>query len=166
MQNSALAGLLEPGETVTTIAAALHAKVADINATNGISASDPLAQDDELVVPVQSAVAAAGPQRYTLHAGDTLVTVADRFNITVDELRHWNNVSAASLKPGKQLYVAEPVRLGPATRVRARARHGKSGAKSKSGKAATAKSAKAAAPKGKPSTPAKSTNASKKKPQT
>ncbi len=147
--------IVKPGETVATIAAALHAKVADINATNGISASDPLAKDDELVVPVQSTVAAEGPQRYTLRAGDTLVTVADRFNVTVDELRRWNNGSVANLRPGKQVYVAEPVRLGPATRVRARARH----AKGKSGKAAAAKNGKASAP-------AKSTSAKKKKPQT
>jgi len=132
--------VVKPGETVASIAAALHAKVADINATNGITPSDPLATDDELVVPVQTPSSADGPQRYTVRKGDTLVTVADRFNVSVEELRHWNNLTAASLKPGKSLYVAEPIRLGPATRVRARARRAAGGRKShpsaKSGKAA------------------------------
>ena len=133
--------IVKEGETVATIAAALHAKVADITATNGITPSDPLAKDDELVVPVQASTAIAGPQRYTIRAGDTLVTIADRFNVSVEELRHWNNLSAASVRPGKTLYVAEPIRLGPATRVRARTRraNGHAGSTSaKSGKAAAA----------------------------
>jgi membrane-bound lytic murein transglycosylase D len=37
-----------------------------------------------------------------------LVTVADRFNITVQQLRRWNHLTAARLQPGRRLYVAEP----------------------------------------------------------
>jgi membrane-bound lytic murein transglycosylase D len=40
--------------------------------------------------------------------GDTLVTVADRFNVTVQQLRRWNHLTAARLEPGRRLYVAEP----------------------------------------------------------
>jgi membrane-bound lytic murein transglycosylase D len=36
------------------------------------------------------------------------VTVADRFNITVQQLRRWNHLTAARLVPGRRLYVAEP----------------------------------------------------------
>ncbi len=112
--------VVKPGETLAGIAAALHAKESDIATTNGITAADPMGVDDELVVPVQSAASSITPQRYTVRAGDTLITVADRFNVSVDELRRWNLLASASLKPGRSLYVAEPIRLAPSGRVRSR----------------------------------------------
>jgi len=120
--------VVRPGETLETIASALHANVADIARTNGITAQDPMSVDDELVVPVQSTYAAASPQRYTLREGDTLVTVADRFNVSIEELRKWNALGSSAVRPGRVLYVAEPVRLAPAVRERGRApaAHGKS----------------------------------------
>ena len=112
--------VVKSGETLESIASALHGKVADIARTNGITPQDPMSIDDELVVPVQSVTSIANPQRYTVRAGDSLVTVADRFNVTTEELRKWNALSTSSVKPGRVLYVAEPVRLGPATRARGR----------------------------------------------
>ena len=118
--------VVKPGETIESIAASLHAKPAEIASTNGISAQDPMGADDELVVPVQSVTGAGNPQRYTLRAGDTLVTVADRFNVSTEELRKWNALSSAKLRPGHVLNVAEPIRLAPSTRSRRRAAaHGK-----------------------------------------
>jgi membrane-bound lytic murein transglycosylase D len=112
--------VVKPGETLESIASALHARVPDIAQTNGITAQDPMGTDDELVVPVQSVSGVSNPQRYTTHAGDTLVTVADRFNVSIEELRKWNSLTESSLHPGRTLYVAEPVRLAPSVRTRGR----------------------------------------------
>ena len=49
--------------------------------------------------------------RYTAKKGDTLVTVADRFNVSVDELRGWNHLKGTTLTPGHTLYVSEPARV-------------------------------------------------------
>jgi membrane-bound lytic murein transglycosylase D len=57
--------------------------------------------------------------------GDTLVTVADRFGVSVEELRRWNHLSSNVVKPGSSLAVAEPVKLAPATRVRSKRIGGK-----------------------------------------
>jgi membrane-bound lytic murein transglycosylase D len=108
--------VVRAGETVDSIAASLHARPADIAETNGITAADPMAVDDELVIPIQTMTAAAAPQRYTVRRGDTLVTIADRFNISQDELRRWNRLTASSVKPGRLLYVQQPVRLAPSMR--------------------------------------------------
>jgi membrane-bound lytic murein transglycosylase D len=137
--------VVKPGETIEAIATSLHAKQADIASTNGITASDPMSAGDELVVPVTSVSATARPQRYTVAKGDTLVTIADRFNVSVEELRKWNDLSASAMRPGKSVYVAEPVKLGPATRIQARTRstHGHTSTKSKtSAKTTTKASAK------------------------
>jgi membrane-bound lytic murein transglycosylase D len=141
--------VVKQGETLEGIASALHAKVEDIARTNGITPQDPMSVDDELVVPVQSTYSAASPQRYTLRAGDTLVTVADRFNVSIEDLRKWNKLGTAAVRPGRALYVAEPVRLGPSVRERGRntstTRHGKGRGTSKGSKPGSSKPAPAAA---------------------
>lgn len=135
--------IVKPGETLEAIATSLHAHSDEIAETNGITAQDPMAVGDELVVPVQSVAAARAPQRYTARRGDTLVTVADRFNISPEELRRWNKLSASALKPGRALYVAEPVRLASSSRGRGRhaSRHGSRSGSSRSAKSAARKSA-------------------------
>ncbi len=112
--------VVRSGETLETIASALRAHADDIAETNGITSTDPMAAGDELVVPVQSVAAAARPQRYTMRRSDTLVTVADRFNVTVEDLRDWNSLSSSSVRPGRSLYVAEPVRLVSSGHARGR----------------------------------------------
>jgi membrane-bound lytic murein transglycosylase D len=113
------------GESLENIATASHVYASDIAATNGFGLSDGVDAGDELVIPVASAVANAGPQRYAVRRGDTLVTVADRFGVSVEELRRWNHLSSNVVKPGSSLAVAEPVKLAPITHVRSKSARGK-----------------------------------------
>jgi membrane-bound lytic murein transglycosylase D len=113
--------VVRSGETLDGIAAALHAHTNDIARTNGLKADDDVDTGDELVIPVAGAVASAGPQRYAVRRGDTLITVADRFGVSVEELRRWNHLSSNGLRPGSLLAVAEPVKLAPVTHVRSKA---------------------------------------------
>jgi membrane-bound lytic murein transglycosylase D len=41
--------------------------------------------------------------------GDTLVTIADRFGVSLNELRRWNKIPGIKVQPGQRLHVAEPV---------------------------------------------------------
>jgi membrane-bound lytic murein transglycosylase D len=132
--------VVRAGETLEGIAASLHGRAPEIASVNGLSLSAPLEKGDELVVPAVSVAAGAHPQRYTTRAGDTLVTVADRFNVSVEDLRNWNHLSSSTIHAGRSLYVAEPVRLAPVTHVRAKSH---AAAKKKSG--STAKVAKGTA---------------------
>ena len=120
---------VKAGETLETIAAITHSRAADIAETNEVGANAPLATGDELIIPVAGATYLARPQRYTLLRGDTLVTVADRFNISVEDLRRWNKLSSTGLRPGRTLNIAEPVRISPSIRrsARGRALHGARG---------------------------------------
>jgi membrane-bound lytic murein transglycosylase D len=118
--------VVRSGETLDGISIAMHAHANDIVAANGLALGDGLDAGDELVIPVANAVANAGPQRYAVRHGDTLITVADRFGVSVEELRRWNHLSSNVVKPGSSLAVAEPVKLAPVTHVRAKKAHGKS----------------------------------------
>ena len=95
-------------------------------AANDLKADASIESGDELVVPVANAIAAPHPQHYVTRPGDTLVTVADRFNVSVENLRRWNHLSSSAIKPHRTLYVDEPVRLAPTTHVRARGSHTRS----------------------------------------
>ncbi len=109
------------GETLETVAATLHSHVNDIAAASGLAVGDEVAEGDELVVPVATVTAsAAHPQRYTMRRGDTLVTVADRFNVSVEELRRWNHLSSNAVNVRRTLAVAEPVRMAPTAHLRGR----------------------------------------------
>lgn len=106
--------IVRTGETIDSIATSFHARPAEIAEVNEVSAAKPLAVDDELVVPLASTSNIA-QRKYTMHKSDTLVTVADRFGITVEQLRSWNHLTAGRVAAGRSLYVAEPVRLAPGT---------------------------------------------------
>jgi membrane-bound lytic murein transglycosylase D len=117
--------VVKSGETLESIATSFHARPSEIAEYNEVTAAKPLAVDDELVVPLASATVPTGQQRYTVRRNDTLVTVADRFGVTVEQLRSWNHLSAGRVPIGRSLYVAEPIRLAPGMHAtRGRKAHG------------------------------------------
>ena len=67
---------------------------------------------------------------YTTRRGDTLVTIADRFGVSLDQLRRWNKIpSGIKVEPGRPLHVAEP-----ATVQRSTTKHRGTNSKSSSAK--------------------------------
>jgi membrane-bound lytic murein transglycosylase D len=157
------------GETLDGIASTLHVHASDIAKANDLGVDGGVDAGDELVIPVATAVASVGPQRYGVRGGDTLITVADRFGVSVEELRRWNHLSSNTLRPGTSLAVVEPVKLGPVTHARSRAARGKKSTHSAEASIHAASAhgnAKHAATKSShPSEPAKK-NSSAKKPKT
>jgi membrane-bound lytic murein transglycosylase D len=117
--------VVRSGETLDGIASSLHAHSSEIAKANGLPADGGVDADDELVIPMAGAAPGAGPQRYSVRRGDTLVTVADRFGVSVEELRRWNHLSSNVVKPGSTLAVAAPVKLAPVTHVRSKSARGK-----------------------------------------
>jgi membrane-bound lytic murein transglycosylase D len=113
---------VKPGESLEGIAASFHSRASEIASTNGIAIGDGIEPGDELVVPVASAASSsARTLHYTTKHGDTLVTVADRFNVSTENLRAWNHLSSSVIRPGHALIVSEPVRLAPSVHARGRA---------------------------------------------
>ena len=115
--------VVRAGESLDGIASALHARPTEIAEANGIAAGETVDVGDELVIPVATVSASDHPQHYTVRHGDTLVTVADRFGVSVEQLRHWNHLTSSTAKPGRVLTIAEPVKLAPGMRTRSRKTH-------------------------------------------
>jgi membrane-bound lytic murein transglycosylase D len=100
------------GRNAETVARDYHVSPSEIVFVNQLEPGDDLSATDSLVIPVPPAP--SSKSRLTLYKvehGDTLVTVADRFNVTVQQLRRWNHLTAAHLEPGRRLYVAEPAHI-------------------------------------------------------
>jgi membrane-bound lytic murein transglycosylase D len=134
------------GESLETIAHDYHVTPAEIVFVNQLEPGDDLSATESLIIPV--APAATNKARltmYKLEHGDTLVTVADRFNVTVQQLRRWNHLGTARVEPGRRLYVAEPARVPGSSRSSTHARSHSVSTKHKTG---ATKSAKAATHKG------------------
>ena len=109
--------VVKDGETLEQIATTLHGRAAEIAEYNDVTPTQPIEAGDELVVPVAGVSASAtGQQRYTVGRNDTLITVADRFGVTVEQLRSWNHLAANRVTPGRSLFITEPIRLAPGMR--------------------------------------------------
>ncbi len=125
------------GETLEMVSQLFHVSAHDVRVANDLSDTDPVGEGDELVVPVQNAgQPSMRPLQYTARSGDTLVTVADRFNVSTEELREWNHLGSSDVGSGDVLYVSEPVRLPPAARghVRGRGRSYATGRRGRGGR--------------------------------
>jgi membrane-bound lytic murein transglycosylase D len=87
---------------------------------------------------------------YSARRGDTLVTISDRFGVSLDQLRRWNKVTGIKVEPGRRLHVSEPASAPRATRSHRRASsaetHDESGAKAH-GKASSKASSHKPAPR-------------------
>ena len=109
--------VVRAGETLDRVALALHAHAKDIVAANDLAADADVAEGDELVIPMASA-SAVRVVHYAVRRGDTVITVSDRFGVSVEDLRRWNHLASNTLTPGRTLTVSEPVKLAPYARTR------------------------------------------------
>ena len=97
-------------DTLASVARAYRVSESDLAEENQLSEKDSLAGVEALVVPVPPAAAPSGHTvLYTARRGDTLVSIADRFGLSLDQLRRWNQLPAGTTRitAGKRLHVAE-----------------------------------------------------------
>jgi membrane-bound lytic murein transglycosylase D len=102
-------------DSLASVAREFHVTAAELAAANQLRESESIAGLEALVVPVPPA-AAPGMHMvlYTVRKGDTLVTIADRFGVSLAQLRRWNKIAGLKVEPGRRLHVAEPVLAQPA----------------------------------------------------
>ncbi len=105
--------VLTAGESLEDVARQYHVSTSDIAFVNQLHSTSDLSGVDSLVIPVAPAAAPSSARSsvYKARRGDTLVTVADRFGVTVDQLKRWNHLRGTSIAAGRKLYVAEPARV-------------------------------------------------------
>jgi membrane-bound lytic murein transglycosylase D len=91
------------GESLGQIATHYHVTVASLEAANHLESHSTVAAGFLLNVP------AAPPTvklvHYTVSRGDTLEAIADRFDVTVPELKKWNKIRGSTVPRGARLRI-------------------------------------------------------------
>lgn len=141
-------------ETLESVARTYRVSASELADVNQLRAGQSLTGVEALVVPVAPvATPSAHTLLYTTRRGDTLVSIADRFGVSLDQLRRWNSIPAGiRVEPGRRLHVAEP---SSARRTKAKYRTSITAADLKGGSSKKA-SARNASAKGKQSEKANS----------
>ena len=55
----------------------------------------------------QSSASTTGGTTYTVKSGDALSTIAERYKVTVSQLKKWNNLSSNNIRVGQKLIVSQ-----------------------------------------------------------
>ena len=108
------------GDTLASVAEAYRVSASELAGANQLTPGDSIANVAAMVVPVPPAAEPLAHTRlYTVRRGDTLVTIADRFGISLSQLRRWNSIpTGIRIAPGRRLRVAEPAPVSTSTRHR------------------------------------------------
>lgn len=105
---------VRPGQSLWTIARDYRVSVNDLAAWNDLDPQRPLHVGQTLAIASAPVVATASAttQRQVAHqvqSGDSLWTIAQRYNVSVTELRRWNQLGQnAILQPGQTLNLHLP----------------------------------------------------------
>ncbi|MEC8860067.1 MAG: LysM peptidoglycan-binding domain-containing protein [Pseudomonadota bacterium] len=110
---------IKPGDTLSGIARSQRTTVAALQQANNLTGSSIRAGDDLLIpraygagdgIPGMASILAANNNQpipagnYIVKSGDSLWSIANRYSLTVNELRRWNSLSeSAVLQPGQRL---------------------------------------------------------------
>jgi len=133
------------GDTLASVAHSYRVTAAELATANQLGENDSLAKVDALVVPSAPAAApsmsstVAHARLYTVHKGDTLVTIADRFGVSLNQLRQWNKISGTKVASGRRLHVSDSASAPRTAAVSGRHRHGRSSVEEDTREAAPAK---------------------------
>jgi membrane-bound lytic murein transglycosylase D len=109
-------------DTLASVARQYHVSESELAGVNQLPSTASLQGVEALAIPL-APVAAASTRMvlYTARRGDTLVTISDRFGVSLTQLRAWNKMTGIKVEPGRKLHVAEPAGTSHSARSR---RHG------------------------------------------
>lgn len=107
---------VKKGETLGSIARKYHVSVSNLKKWNGLR-SDVIRVGQRITIytsggPMASsssnskAVGSSSPKYYVVKAGDTLVSIAKKYNTTVSKIKQWNNLKSDKIQIKQKLRVS------------------------------------------------------------
>jgi membrane-bound lytic murein transglycosylase D len=103
---------IRSGDTLSAIADRYNVKLSDLQRWNGIGNASSIRVGQTLKIYKGSGPSTATTSSstsswttYTVRSGDSLGAIADRYGVSVSELRSWNRLSGSTIFPGQKLKV-------------------------------------------------------------
>ena len=97
---------VEKGDTLSKIAGKYDTTVKEIKTANGLK-SDFLSVNQMLKINTASKMTQLSqPTTYTVVKGDALIKIANRFHVTIGELKQWNKLDTTIIHVGQKLKVS------------------------------------------------------------
>src|SRR5690242_5897820 len=98
---------VEPGETLTSIAKKYHVTAAAISAANSLNHGSEITAGDKLIIPATQPLSETRRHlvRYRVRRGDTLSGIADRFSLSMEDIRKWNRLRTNRVRRGMVLRI-------------------------------------------------------------
>jgi len=97
-------------DTLTSVARGYRVSLEQLATVNQLHAGDSLDNIDALVIPLPPpATPVARAEVYRARRGDSLVKIADRFGVSLDDLHRWNRMTGTSVVAGQRIRVTEPI---------------------------------------------------------
>ena len=130
------------GDTLESVAQEYRVPADELASANQLTSSASISGVEALVVPVPvTAESTTHARLYTVRRGDTLVTIADRFGVSLSQLRSWNGIpSGIRVDAGRRLRVAEPATVVRTSTSRRRRSSSSAAAESAAPKSSAARS--------------------------
>jgi membrane-bound lytic murein transglycosylase D len=106
--------VVRPGDSLWSIARSHGVSVSELVSWNGATADDVIRAGDELIVRSYRPTRPHNDKRtgvstiyYSVQRGDSLYGIARRFNVSVDDLRRWNDMGDKSLLRAGQAMILQ-----------------------------------------------------------
>src|SRR5690349_5169820 len=98
---------VEPGETLTSIAKKYHVTAAAISSANSLDHGSEISAGDKLIIPATQPLSETRRHlvRYRVRRGDTLSGIADRFSLSMEDIRKWNRLRTNRVRRGMVLRI-------------------------------------------------------------
>jgi peptidoglycan lytic transglycosylase D len=94
--------VIQSGDSLWSIARRFNISQSDLVAWNSISNKNQIKPGDKLRI-----VGSGGPREYIIQSGDSLWSIARRFNLAQNDLLRWNKLSSGNvIRPGQVLRLA------------------------------------------------------------
>ncbi len=111
--------VVSKGESLYSISKIYAVTVADLTAWNRLESTalklgqelivvEPIGLPETKATPVAQSPAKAASSYHTVVAGESLYKISKLYNVTIEDLRSWNNLTDNNLKLGQELKVSEP----------------------------------------------------------
>jgi len=107
---------MKKGDTIGGIAEVYHTRASRIRSWNGLRYGQYIypnqkltiwipQEDTQVVSPIGSDI--DGQSYHVVRRGDTLWDIARTYNISIREIKSWNNIRSNKIKPGERLKIRD-----------------------------------------------------------